>query len=156
MEKQPEPVTRLSRRNLIIAAGGTAAAVGVFATSPFSNPLKSEVRGMLAGQSWARTMLPLASATFDEWQGLVGATLSLGGGSTIRLTGVRALASVGSRPYGVARRQAFLAVFDPGPGQSLAGDLIYTATHPQYGPLQLFLTSAPGPLNPARMHAVFN
>lgn len=156
MEKQPKPVNRLSRRNVMIAGGGTVAAIGAFAASPLSNPLKSEVRGMLAGQDWARGMLSLANGTFEEWQSLVGSTFSLGGGSTMRLAGVSALQSSGERPYGVARRQAFLAVFEPARGQSMASDLIYTATHAQYGPVQLFMTAAPAPRAPERMHAVFN
>lgn len=156
MEKQPKPARGLSRRNVMIAGGGTVAAIGAFAASPLSNPLTSEVRGMLAGQKWVRGVLSLANATYAEWESMVGATFSLGGGATMRLTGVRALASDGSRPLNVARRQAFLGVFEPGRGQSMAGDLIYTATHPQYGPVQLFLGNAPAPRGAAQMLAVFN
>ena len=36
----------------------------------------------------------------------------------------------------------------------MAGDLIYTVSHPHYGPVQLFLTETQGPR--AGMHAVFN
>ena len=136
----PKPATGLSRRNMMIAGGGTVAAIGAFAASPLSNPLVSEVRGALAGQVWVRGMLSLANGTFEEWQSLVGASFSLGGGATMRLAGVRALQASGSRPYDVARRQAFVAFFDPGAGQSMPSDLIYTATHAQYGPVQLFLT----------------
>lgn len=146
----------LNRRNLMIAGGGAVAAAGVFAASPFSNPLISEARGALAGQSWARGFLSLAAATQEEWTSIVGASFALGGGQTMTLVGVRALASQGSRPYEVARRTGFLAVFEPGRGQSMAGDLIYTANHAQYGALQIFLTSAPAANAPARMHAVFN
>jgi hypothetical protein len=153
---KPKPVSGLSRRNLMIAGGGTVAAIGAFAASPLSNPLTSEVRAALAGQSWARGLLSLANATYEEWQSLVGSTFSLGGGATMRLVGVQALLSDGARPYDVARRRAFLGVFEPGAGQSMAGDLIYTASHPQYGPVQLFMSNAPAPRAPARMHAVFN
>lgn len=151
-----KPAIGLSRRNVMIAGGGTVAAIGAFAASPLSNPLVSEVRGALAGQAWVRGILSLANGTFEEWQSLVGANFSLGGGATMRLAGVRALQTSGSRPYGVARRQAFLAVFEPGAGQSMASDLIYTATHAQFGPVQLFMSNAPAARAPARMHAVFN
>ena len=42
----------------------------------------------------------------------------------------------------VTRRSAFAAYFDVLGGQSLPGELIYTASHPQYGPLQIFLSEA--------------
>ncbi|HST37354.1 MAG TPA: hypothetical protein VLK25_12085 [Allosphingosinicella sp.] len=153
---QQEPKSRLSRRNVLVAGGGTVAAVGAFAISPLSNPLVSEMRSALAGQTLVRGLFSLANGTYEEWQSLVGSTFSLGGGTTMRLTGVSPLLSSGTRPYSVARRQAFLGVFEPGPRQSMAGDLIYTATHPQYGPVQLFLTNAPPAAGPTRMHAVFN
>jgi hypothetical protein len=37
----------------------------------------------------------------------------------------------------------------------MAGDLIYTVSHPQYGPFQLFLSVADA-RTPNRMLAVFN
>lgn len=155
MEKQL-PAGRLNRRNLMIAGGGAVAAAGVFAVTPLSNPLISEARDVLAGQSWARGFLSLASATQAEWTSIVGSSFALGGGQSMTLVGVRALPSPGSRPYDVARRSGFLALFEPAPGQTMAGDLIYTANHPHYGALQLFLSSAPASGAPARMLAVFN
>ena len=37
----------------------------------------------------------------------------------------------------------------------MAGDLIYTISHPEYGPFRIFL-SASGPATPGAMLAVFN
>lgn len=151
-----QQVSRLSRRNVLIAGGGAVAAAGAFAISPLSNPLTAQARDLLAGQSWARTFLSLARGTFAEWQSVVGSNFAIGGGGTLRLAGVVAFASSGARPYDVARRSGFLAVFEAGRGQTLAGDLIYTITHAQYGPLQIFLTASPDARQPGTMHAVFN
>jgi len=151
-----QPVTGVSRRNMLIAGGGAVAAIGAFAASPLANPLTAKARELVASQSWARRFLSLAGGGYEEWQALVGSTFSLGGGSTMRLSGVQPLASTGDRPLAVTRRAAFQAVFDLPRGQSLAGDLIYTATHSQYGPFQVFLSASAGAGMPARMTAVFN
>jgi hypothetical protein len=74
----------------------------------------------------------------------------------MRLAGVRPMASEGPRPMSVARRSAFVAMFDVLGGQTVAGDLIYTASHPQYGPLQIFLSASADPRTPGRVLAVFN
>ena len=151
---QQQPKTRLSRRNVMIAAGGAAVAgIGV-ALTPLGNPVKARARQALAGSGWGRTMLSLADGTMAEWQAQVGSTFAVGGGTTLRLAGVRAMNSGGERPMSVTRRSAFAAYFDVLGGQSLPGELIYTASHPQYGPLQIFLSESGSA--PRRMLAVFN
>lgn len=147
---------KLSRRNALIAGGGAVVAIGAFTASPLSNPLTAKARELLASQRWTRGFLSLAKGTYAEWGQLVGSTFSVGGGSSLRLAGVRAFASPGDRPYSVSRRTGFLAVFETARGQTMAGDLIYTITHPQYGPFQIFLSASSDPSTPGRMHAVFN
>ena len=71
MTKQ-EPRSRLSRRNVLVAGGGTVAAVGAFVISPLSNPLVSDMRSALAGQSLVRGLFSLANGTYEEWQSLSG------------------------------------------------------------------------------------
>ena len=67
----------------------------------------------------------------------------------------RPLASGGARPWNLGRDRAHLAVFDVIGGMTMAGDLIYSARHPQYGEIPIFLT-VPDAARPGRMHAVFN
>lgn len=149
------PITKLSRRNVVVG-GATAATVGAIALSPLGVPISREAQALLATQPWARGMLSLSSAGYDQWVAQVGSVFALGGGTSMRLAGVRPLESDGARPMGVARRSAFVAVFDLLGGQTMAGDLIYTASHPQYGPLQIFLSASGDSRTPARMLAVFN
>jgi len=149
------PVTNLSRRKVIVA-GGAAVTIGAVAASPLSVPIASKTRELLATQTWARSMLSLATASYEQWAEQVGSVFSLGGGTSMRLSGVRAFPADRSRPMWVGRETAFLAVFDVADGQTLAGDLIYTANHGEYGPLQIFLSAAGEPRTPGRMHAVFN
>lgn len=149
------PVTTLSRRKVIVA-GGAAAAVGAVAASPLSVPIARETRELLATQTWARSILSLADASYEEWAEVVGSVFSLGGGVSMRLSGVSPFAADRTRPMRVGRERAFLAVFEVANGHSLASDLIYTAHHGQYGPLQIFLSAAGEARAPGRMLAVFN
>jgi len=148
--------SKLSRRNLLVVMGGAVAVAGAFAAAPVRNVVARTARDLASGVPGLRGLVSLANGSFEEWQAQVGSHFALGGGSAIQLSGVRALASSGSRPIGVSRQRAFVAFFEPLGGGSLAPDLIYTANHPQYGPLQIFLSAAPGPRAPARMLAVFN
>jgi hypothetical protein len=152
---QQQPKVRLTRRNVMIAGGTAAVAgLGVVALTPLGNPVKAKAREALAASSWGQSMLSLADGTMAEWQAQVGATFAVGGGTSMRLAGVRPLNSDGERPLSVTRRAAFVAHFDVLGGQSLPGELIYTASHPQYGPLQIFLSESGE--TPRRMLAVFN
>ena len=148
-------VTKLSRRKVLVG-GGAVATLGAVVASPLSVPIAREAQGLIATQPWARGMLSLAEAGYDQWLEQVGSAFTLGGGMSMQLAGIRALASEGSRPMAVARRTAFVAMFDAAGGQTLAGDLIYTANHRQYGPLQIFLSASTDPRTPGRMLAVFN
>lgn len=148
-------IAKLSRRNVVVG-GATAATVGAIALSPLGVPITREARELIATQPWARGMLSLSSAGYDQWLAQVGSVFALGGGTTMRLAGVRPMASEGARPMGVARRSAFVAMFDMLGGQTVAGDLIYTVSHSQYGPLQIFLSASTDPRTPGRVLAVFN
>jgi hypothetical protein len=99
-----------------------------------------------------RGMLSLSQAEMEEWTTQIGSTFTVGGGYALQLAGVQPLQSGGERPAEL-RDRAFAAVFDVTRGSSMPADLIYTVSHPQYGPLQLML-SATG--DPRRMLAVFN
>ncbi|HYJ53617.1 MAG TPA: hypothetical protein VEW04_10650 [Allosphingosinicella sp.] len=101
-----------------------------------------------------RRRLSLASASYDEWADQVGSTFAVAGGHGMALAGVRALSSSGTRPTGT-RDRAFVALFDVLAGGTMAGDLIYTVSHPESGPFQVFL-AATDPRTPRRMLAVFN
>lgn len=146
---------KLSRRRLL-AGGGVAVAAGALAATAFKTQIVTEKRGVAESRAGAPRAVSLATGSYDDWLAKVGTVFSLGGGANLRLSGVRALTSTGARPAGVARSQAFLAVFDPLAGATLAGDLIYTIANPQLGPLGIFLSASPDPATPARMLAVFN
>ena len=141
----------LSRRNVLIGAAG--AAVCAVVATPLLRPAVGErARRLLAGNPVTRRFLSLADAGQAEWATQVGSVFTEISGHTLRLAGVRPLLSVGERPAGL-RDRAFLAVFDVAGGAAMAGDVIYTLTHPQYGATQVFLSLSD---TQGRMHAVFN
>jgi hypothetical protein len=146
----------LSRRNLLLVLGGAAAAVGALAATPFRNIVVLRARELIVALPRLRRLVSLANGSYEEWQAQAGSRFALGAGTAIQLNGVRALTSGGVRPAGLGRARAFVAFFDPVAGATMAPELIYTANHPQYGPLQIFLSAAPAPGTPARMMAVFN
>jgi hypothetical protein len=144
-----------SRRNMLIAAGGAAAAIGATVALPYRagaaarTAEAARTRPSLAGGS------SLASAGYDEWARLVGTSFALGGGQALVLAGVRAVDSAGPRPAGT-RDRAFIAAFDLRGARTMAGDQIYTVSNPASGPFQIFLSAAPDARTPGRMLAVFN
>ena len=150
------PKPRLSRRGMLVALGGAVVAAGAFAASPFRAVLSRQIRELVVDRRSPRRSLALASASYEEWMGQVGSVFAVGGGASMRLAGVRAFPSEGARPLGLARESAFVAFFDPIGRQTMAGDLIYTASHARYGALPIFLSASVDPRMPARMVAVFN
>ena len=144
----------VNRRKMMLVAGGAVATAGALMAAPFRDELRTAGRKAIASTGVGRGFLSLADGSLDEWTSEVGATFSLGGGTSMRLVGVRPLDSAGTRPQGV-RPQSFAAYFEPVGGRSIAPDLIYTATHPSYGPMPIYLSAAAGPRAPAQMVAVF-
>jgi uncharacterized protein DUF6916 len=143
----------LSRRRMVVALGTGVVAVGALLAAPIRNLIAATGRELVAAVPLPRRTLNLATAGYDDWQAQVGSTFT-GGGYQLRLAGVAPLLSTGRRPAGL-RDRAFALNFDLAAGRTMAGDLIYTINHPQYGPLQIFL-SVTGPQTPSRMLAVFN
>jgi hypothetical protein len=148
--------SKFSRRNMILALGGAFAAAGVLIAAPFKNPIIGNVRRLAAFTAGNRGRVSLGDAGYDEWVQQVGSVFTIAGGTRLQLAGVRPLASGGSRPASLGRNSAFLAVFDAIGGATVAGDLIYGASHPQYGAMMIFLTASSDPRTPARMFALFN
>jgi len=147
----------LSRRKLLVATGGVAAVAVAVMESPFGAVVNRTARDIARREPVLRgSMLSLADAGYDEWTDQVGSVFNVGGGDSLKLVDVTPLDSPGARPVGLARDRAFLAKFDVQNGRSLAGDLIYTVAHPQYGAQQIFLSSSFDPNLPGRMTAVFN
>jgi len=125
--------------------------------SPFRAVFVRNARELARRQPVLRRMLlSLANAGYDEWMDQVGSVFSLGGGTSMRLAGVEPFAASGTRPIILPRDRAFMAVFEVLNGGSMAGDLIYTANHPQYGAFPVFLSASSDPRRPSRMIAVFN
>jgi hypothetical protein len=145
----------LSRRRMMLVTGGAVAGAGALIAAPARKAIKSVARGVAVNTGIGRGFFSLANATYQEWLNEVGSTFSLGGRTNVRLVGVRALPTSGAKPQGV-RAQGFVALFDPVTRQALPTDIIYTATHPNYGPMQLFLAGTSDPRTPGRMAAVFN
>lgn len=146
----------LNRRKMMLITGGAIAGAGALIAAPFRAEIAATARRVLTSVPLGRGLLSLANAGYEEWAAQVGSVFTLGGGTRITLAGVRPLPSSGTRPAGLGRDRAFVAVFEPARGQSLAGDLIYTANHSEYGPLPLFLSAASDARTPGRMLAVFN
>jgi len=144
----------LSRRHTLVALGGAAVTAGAVLAASRTTLLGQSSGGSTSSTTTSRTTVNLATAGYDTWLAQVGTKFSSAGGYSLKLSGITALNSTGARPAGL-RDRAFALTFDLAQGMTMAGDLIYTVSHPQYGPLQLFL-SATGPQTPSRMLAVLN
>jgi hypothetical protein len=147
----------LSRRKLLVGVGGVAAAGVALMASPFRAVIAISARNLVRNQpTLRRLLLSLADAGYDEWLDQVGTVLTASGGIGLKLVAVTALDSAGARPMRLARDRAFVAKFDVQNRGTMAGDLIYTASHPRYGPFQIFLSASSDPNLPHRMMALFN
>ena len=147
----------LSRRGLIAALGGVATAGVLLAATRFRAVIAVTVNNALRSQPLARPITySLANGTAEQWLEQVGSTFTVGGGTSLKLIGISALSSPGPRPAQVSRSRAFIAKFDVQNGGTMAGDLIYTASHPRYGAFRIFLSASPDPQLPHRMTALFN
>lgn len=142
----------LSRRRMVVMLGGAVVAVGAVFAAPIKSLVEAGARDLLGSTSAARRV-NLATAGYNDWLAQVGTTFSTSG-YNLKLIGVAPLISSGTRPAGL-RDRAFALNFDVAAGRTMAGDLIYTLSQPQNGPLQLFLTGT-GPQTPGRMLAVLN
>jgi hypothetical protein len=145
-------VASFSRRNILITIGAAAAGAAALLGTAFRPAVTRQARKVLASTPLTRGMLSLSQAEMAEWTSQIGSTFTVGGGYALQLAGVEPLPSAGERPAAL-RDRAFAAVFDVARGGIMPGDLIYTVSHPQYGPLQMFLSSTS---NPRRMLAIFN
>jgi hypothetical protein len=148
-----QPETHLSRRNVLFVAGGAALAAGAVFAAPVRELIVSASQSLINGAP-PRTMVNLATASYEQWLAQVNTSFAVSGGNPLKLLGVEPLNSTGQRPGGL-RARAFALAFNVSGGGTMAGDLIYTINHPQYGALRIFLTSA-DPGTPTRMLAVFN
>jgi hypothetical protein len=147
----------LGRRKLLIGLGGVAAAAVALMASPFRAVLAMTARDLVRSQpTLRRLLLSLADGGYDEWLDQVGSTFSVGGGTSLKLVAVSAFASVGQRPMSLSRDRAFVAKFDVQNRGTMAGDLIYTTSHPRYGAFRIFLSASSDPNLPHRMTALFN
>jgi hypothetical protein len=147
----------LSRRKLLIGLGGVAAGAAALMASPFRSIIAMRTRELVRNQPMLRRLLlSLAAAGYDEWLDQVGTVFTASGGTGLKLVAVTAFNSAGLRPIGLARDRAFIAKFDVQNRGTMAGDLIYTVSHPSYGPFQIFLSASSDPNLPHRMTALFN
>ena len=145
---------KLNRRNMMLVTGGAVAGASALIAAPFRESIKSVGRTLRVDSS-APGFRSLANGTYDEWLNEVGARFTLGGTTRVTLVGVRALPSYGATPQGV-RAQGFAAFFDPPAGQTVAPDLISTATQTSYGPMPLYLARGSDARAPNRVVAIFN
>jgi hypothetical protein len=116
-----------------------------------------QARSLAVRSGLGRRFFSLDYASIAEWTEMVGSTFQVTGGYALKLVGVRPLISTGHRPWNLGRDRAFLAVFDVLGGLTMADDLIYSARHPRYGAIQMYLNAAGDTATLGRrMHAVFN
>jgi hypothetical protein len=147
----------LSRRKLIMTLGGTATAGAALLALPMRTAIVSTVRDLAGGRAvLPRAMISLGDAGYDVWFDQIGSIFSVGGGTSLKLVAVTPMDSVGPRPNRLGRDRAFLAKFDVQNRGTMAGDLIYAASHPLYGALRIFLSASTDPRLPQRMTALFN
>jgi hypothetical protein len=147
----------LSRRKLLVGLGGVAAGAAALMASPFRAVIAMTARDVVRRQpTLRRLLLSLADAGYDEWLDQVGSVFTAAGGAGLKLVAVTALDSAGTRPMRLTRNRAFVAKFDVQNRGTMAGDLIYTASHPLYGPFPIFLSASSDPNLPHRMTALFN
>jgi hypothetical protein len=142
--------TRVSRRNLLagLAAGGVIAALAVAVKNPAAIERSgSLVRDALSGGRAGS----LATAERDVWRAAVGSDFSIGH-TRMRLAGVRPLPRGGARPANL-RQNPFIAVFELPMGQSLPGNLVYTARTARSAAFEIFLSESS---DAGRLLAVFN
>jgi hypothetical protein len=126
-----------------------------FVAKPLRTVIVTKSRELVRSQPvLTRLMLSLGDAGYNEWLDQVGSLFSVGG-SSLKLVAVTALNSNGPRPDGL-RDRAFVAKFDVQGRGTMAGDLIYAASTPNYGAFQIFLSASSDPNLPQRMTAVFN
>lgn len=141
----------LSRRKVVIGLAG-AGVVGIAAAAPISTVMRSGISGLTGQTPGSPRSVSLARAGYAEWLRAVGSTFTIEGGYRLRLIGLRtAGSSAGRSAVRGVRTRAFTATFQVLGGQTMAGDLIYTAIHGQER-FPLFL-SATG--SRSRMQAVF-
>ena len=146
----------LVRRTLLIGIGGAAATTAAIVVSPIRAVIAMTARDLVRQQPALRRMLlSLANAGYNEWLDQVGTIFSVGGGTALKLVAVEGFNTMGTRPIRL-RDRAFTAKFDVQNGGTMPGDLIYTASHPRYGPFQIFLSASTDPRLPHRMTALFN
>ena len=145
----------MSRRKLMLIAGGAVAGASALVAAPMRRNIKRVARRAVVGTGLGRSLLNLADSSFEEWQNEVGATFSLGVNTNLELVGVRALPTSGARPDNV-RQQGFAAFFEPRSGQAVAPNRTYTVVHSSYGAMLLYLSGSSDPANPRRIVAVFN
>ena len=123
---------KLNRRKMMLVAGGAVAGASALIAAPYRTKIKRVARRVMVNTGVGRGLLSLGNASYDEWLNEVGATFSLGGGTNMRLVGVRALPTYGARPDGV-RTQGFAAFFDP----TCGGVSISTRDQARIGQLML-------------------
>ena len=145
--------SRLSRRGILAVIGAATAGTVALLSTSFRPSVTRQARRVLASTPLTRGMLSLSQAEMDEWSTQVGASFTVGGGYALRLAGVEPMESSGDRPASL-RQRAFAAIFEVTRGTAMPGELIYTVSHPQYGPMQLFLSESVR--QRGRMVAIFN
>ena len=146
------PASLLSRR-LILGMGGAAVTTAAVVVSPLRRVLALTAPDLARTATNPLRVTPLADAGFDDWLDQVGSIFNAGGGTVLKLVAVDPMQSQGQRPLRLGRDSAFLAKFDVQNGGTMAGDLIYTVSHPR-GAFQIFLSASTN--LPSRMTALFN
>lgn len=141
----------LTRRHVVIGLAGTGA-IGIAAAAPTGKLARAGLGALTGRKPGTSRPASLANASYAEWVRAVGAIFALDGGYRLRLTGVRAMGSSTNRSaLRGLRTHAFTATFQVLGGQTMGGDLIYTATYGRDS-FPLFL-SATG--TGSRMQAAF-
>jgi hypothetical protein len=147
---------KLSRRTMIAGLSVGAASLGgaAFATL---NGARSLSRDGDQDSWWSSRPIALERAAMLEWSGRIGEEFKIAAGekaASYKLATVTALPSIGERPAEVARRRAFLLVFETEGEGAGDGNTTYNVSHAN-GVLDIFFDPSEGE-SPKRLSAVFN
>jgi hypothetical protein len=142
-----------SRRNMLLGLG-SAATVGVLATTQAGQSQVQKFKDLLWQRLPGRRNVRLATATVDDWALQIGTTFKASTGHTLKLADVVQFDHQNKRPSGL-RDRAFTAGFEVVSGAGVMPDqLLLRVTHAEGGTFEMFLTGA-GPRKPLRRIAVF-
>ena len=143
---------------MMLITGGAVAGAGALIAAPFREEIAATARaGADEHADRARGLLSLANAGYEEWAAQVGSIFALGDGTRLHLGRRPGLpvARNAARAASAATARSSPCSIRPG-GQSVAPDLIHTASHSAIWAAAALPVGGERRAHARRMLAVFN